>query len=259
MKFSNAALGWLIAIAILILRACCRIRLHNDPRPKLRARSQSYVYSVLHAHQIAAIIDGEPGTGAMVSRSADGELLIPSLRVCGIVPIRGSNRRKNGDKGGLAAIDALVEHIVGGVPGYVAVDGPRGPRNRVHKGIALLSQRTGAAVVNMVAVPTRRWIFTRAWDRFQIPKPFATLNGYFGKPLFPRKGESVEQYRKRIETALSELEQKHDPAEAELAGVATRKRVGLPMSVNVVHLKAGMKQTVSTAGEDGADVVLGRR
>ena len=56
MKFSTAVLGWLIAIAILILRACCRIRLHNDPRPGLRARSQSYAYSVLHAHQIAAVI-----------------------------------------------------------------------------------------------------------------------------------------------------------------------------------------------------------
>jgi lysophospholipid acyltransferase (LPLAT)-like uncharacterized protein len=203
MKFSTAVFGWLIAIAILILRACCRIRIHNDPRPGLRVRPQSYVYSVLHAHQIAALIHGEPGTGAMVSRSADGELLIPSLRVGRIVPIRGSNRRKNGDKGGLAAIDALVKHVAGGAPGYIAVDGPRGPRNRVHKGIAMLSQRTGAAVVNLVAVPTRRWIFTRAWDRFQIPKPFATINGYFGEPLFLGKTKawsSTESESKRRST-----------------------------------------------------------
>ena len=243
-KFSAEVLGRLIAIAILVLRACCRIRLHNDPRPGLRARSQSYAYSVLHAHQISAVIDSEPGTGAMVSRSADGAHLIPSLRVRRIVPIRGSNRRKNGDKGGLAAIDALVEHIAGGAPGYLAVDGPRGPRNRVHKGIAMLSQRTGAAVVNMVAVPTRRWIFTHAWDRFQIPKPFATIDGYFGEPLFPRKDESVEQYRKRIETALNELEQMHDPVEAELAGVATRKRSGLSANADVVPLDDDTQQTV---------------
>lgn len=230
MKFSTAVLGWLIAIAILILRACCRIRLHNDPRPGLRARSQSYVYSVMHAHQIAAVIHGEPGTGAMVSRSADGELLIPGLRICRIIPIRGSNCGTAEDKGGLAAIDALVKHVEGGAPGYLAVDGPNGPRNRVHKGIAALSQRTGAAVVNMVAVPTRRWIFTRAWDRFQVPKPFATIDGYFGEPLFPQEGESVELYRKRIETALNELEQQHDPTEAELARAATRKRSGPPVN-----------------------------
>ncbi|MHB9047313.1 MAG: lysophospholipid acyltransferase family protein, partial [Pirellulales bacterium] len=147
------------------------------------------------------------------------------------------NRRKNGDKGGLAAVDALVKHVAGGAPGYLAVDGPRGPRNRVHKGIAMLSQRTGAAVVNLVAVPSRRWIFTRAWDRFQIPKPFATIHGYFGEPLFPRKGESVEQYRRRIETALNELERKHDPTEAELAGAATREAL---MELARIRIQLGM-------------------
>ena len=113
---------------------------------------------------------------------------------------------------------------MGGAPGYLAVDGPRGPRNRVHKGIAVLSQRTGAAVVNLVAVPTRRWIFTRAWDRFQIPKPFATIHGYFAEPLFYRDGEGVEQYRKRIETSLNDLERQHDPVESELAAAATLRR-----------------------------------
>jgi lysophospholipid acyltransferase (LPLAT)-like uncharacterized protein len=223
---------------VLILRACCRIRLHNDPRPALRAKSQAYTYSVLHCHQIAAVIDSERGTGAMVSRSADGELLIPCLRVRGIVPIRGSNRRKTGDKGGLDAIDALVEHVAAGAPGYLAVDGPNGPRNRVHKGIAVLSQRTGAAVVNMVAVPSRRWIFTRAWDRFQIPKPFATIDGYFGEPIFPREDESVEQYRKRIETALTELEQKHDPAEAGIAAAATERRQSLRKRRSTISRKS---------------------
>jgi len=224
MKHSTSVFGWVIAIAVLLLRTCCRIRLHNDPRPNLRANSQAYVYSVLHSHQIATVIQGETGTGAMVSRSEDGELLIPCLWLRGIVPIRGSNRHKSGDKGGLGAIEALVEHIAGGAPGYLAVDGPRGPRNRVHKGIAVLSQRTGAAVINLVAVPSRRWIFTRAWDRFQIPKPFSMIHGYFSEPLFPREDESVEQYRKRIEISLNDLEREHDPVESQLAAAATLRR-----------------------------------
>lgn len=227
MRLATVVSSWFIAIAVLVLRASCRIRLRNDPRPKMRAASQAYVYSVLHSHQIAAVIDGERGTGAMVSRSDDGELLIPALWLCGIVPIRGSNRRRDGagnNKGGLAAIDALVEHISGGAPGYLAVDGPRGPRNHVHKGVAVLSQRTGAAVLNMVAVPARRWIFARAWDRFQIPKPFTTIHGYFGEPIFPRADEGVEEYRKRIETSLNDLERKHDPIEFALAAAATQCR-----------------------------------
>jgi len=235
MKHSTTVFGCVIAIAVLILRACCRIRLHNDPRANLRARSQAYIYSVMHPHQIATILQGETGTGAMVSRSADGELLIPCLWLRGIVPIRGSNRRKSGDKGGLGAIDALVEHIAGGAPGYLAVDGPNGPSNRAHKGIAVLSRRTGAAVINLVAVPSRRWIFTRAWDRFQIPKPFSTIHGYFGEPIFPRKDETVEEYRKRIEVSLNDLEREHDPIESQLATAATlRRQDGKTVSGTVV-------------------------
>ncbi len=110
---------------------------------------------------------------------------------------------------------ALIEHVRGGAPAYFAVDGPRGPRNRVHNGIARLSQLTGAAVLNIVPVPTRRWILTGSWDRLQIPKPFATINVYFGEPVFPRDQEDLEQYRQRIERSLNDLELKHDLIEAE--------------------------------------------
>ena len=206
--------AWSIAFAVLLLRATCRTRMHDDPCAELRSRSQPYIYSVLHAHQVAAIIGGEPGTGAMVSRSADGGLLVPSLRVRGILPIRGSGRQHGQDKGGRAALTMLIEHVSQGKPAYLAVDGPRGPRNHVQKGIAVLSQRSRAAVLNVVMVPTRRWIFERAWDRFQVPKPFSTIHAYFGAPIFPYDDEHVEKYRLRIETALNALEEAHDPVEA---------------------------------------------
>lgn len=215
--------GWLAAIAIVLLRSSCRIRLHGDRRPELRAQSRNYAYSVLHAHQVAAIIDGERGTGAMVSRSADGGLIIPSLLARGIIPVRGSSGSEGHDKGGTSAFHALVAHVQGGAPAYFAVDGPRGPRNRVHKGIALLSQRTGAAVLNIVPVPSRRWILTGAWDRLQIPKPFATIDVYFGEPLFPREGEDADTFCARIELALNDLELQHDPVEAGISRNKTPK------------------------------------
>jgi lysophospholipid acyltransferase (LPLAT)-like uncharacterized protein len=209
--------AWFAALAIVLLRASCRIRRHGDPRSALRSQACPFAYSLLHAHQVAAIIDGEPGTGAMVSRSADGGIIVPSLRARGIIPVRGSSSRQGADKGGQSAFMALVEHIRGGAPAYLAVDGPRGPRNRVHNGIALLSQLTGAAVLNIVPVPSRRWILTGTWDRLQIPKPFATINVYFGEPVFPRDLENVEDYRQRIEQALNALELEHDLVEAEFS------------------------------------------
>jgi hypothetical protein len=186
------------------------------------------MYSLLHAHQVSAIIDGEPGTGAMVSRSMDGGIIIPSLKARGIIPIRGSSTHRGKDKGGQAAFQALVAHVEAGNPAFLAVDGPRGPRNRVHRGIALMSQKTGAAVLIIVPVPTRRWILTGTWDRLQIPKPFCTINVYFGEPILPQAGESSQLYCERIEASLNALEQTHDRTEAELS---RRKAVASPPSV----------------------------
>ncbi|MEM6330298.1 MAG: DUF374 domain-containing protein [Planctomycetota bacterium] len=206
--------GWVFALAMLTLRATCRVRVGHDPRPALREAGTPYVYSILHAQQAAAAINRERGTAAMVSASADGELLIRGFRAMGIRPVRGSNRSEDGDKGGRAALDAMVAHVRGGRPALIAVDGPRGPRNRARKGIAVLSRRSGAAVLNVVLVPRRRWVLSRAWDRMQIPKPFTTIDAYFAQPLGPAADESVEQYRARIEASLSALERRHDPGEA---------------------------------------------
>lgn len=207
--------GWLAAFYMLLVRWTCSIRWHDDPRPQLRQQERPYSYAVLHSHQIAAVVAGEPGTGAMVSRSADGDLLVPSLRVRGIVPVRGSSSSTGKSKGGAAALERLIEHVRGGAPAYLAVDGPRGPRNRVQLGIASLAKRSGSAVLLVAPIPNRRWILTRTWDRMQVPKPFTRIDGYFDAPLWCEQGESLEDFRQRVEDRLTALEAEHDPFEAE--------------------------------------------
>jgi lysophospholipid acyltransferase (LPLAT)-like uncharacterized protein len=121
---------------------------------------------------------------------------------------------QSNNKGGREALEALVEHVRTGRPAILAVDGPRGPRSHVHKGIASLSRDTGAAVLNVITVPTRRWIMSKTWDRMQIPQPFCRIDAYFAPPLTPAPGESLEEFRRRIEASLKELEQTYDPQEA---------------------------------------------
>jgi lysophospholipid acyltransferase (LPLAT)-like uncharacterized protein len=200
-----------------VLRATCRVRIHADPRPWLRTDRRPYVFSVLHAHQIAAATARERGTAAMVSQSRDGDFVALGLRLAGVKTVRGSSRRNVEDKGGLSALNELAEHVRAGLPALLAVDGPRGPRNRVHKGIAALSQQTGAAVLNAVVIPSRRWIIPRSWDRFQIPKPFCKIDVFVAPPLWPQPDESIEDYRRRIESSLCQLEKEHDPTEVPIA------------------------------------------
>ena len=217
MRVLRSVAAWMAAGLVLLLRATCRQRIFDDPRPALRQQGMPYAYCFLHAHQVATVVVAEAGTGAMVSRSADGDLLVPSLRVTGVVPVRGSGRHGGKDKGGGAALAALVRHSQTGAPVYLAVDGPRGPRNRVHRGIAQIAVEAGAAVLLCIAVPTRRWILRRTWDRFQIPQPFCRIDYYFAPPVLPTDADGPEALRELINERLNALEALRDPGEAAYA------------------------------------------
>jgi len=220
-------LAWIAAAAVLVIRLTCRVRFHDDPRPALRARGISYAYAFLHAHQIATVVVAESGTGAMVSRSTDGELLIPSLRVRGVVAVRGSTALGGEDKGGVGALAALVRHGRGGAPVYLAVDGPRGPRNHVRRGIAQLAVELDAAILVGVALPSRRWILRKTWDRFQIPQPFSTIDVFFDRPTLPGDGIDAEALRSLVSVRLDALEVRHDPIEAGRARHVEERRLAV--------------------------------
>ena len=214
MKLTTWLAGWTLALLFSLLKATCRPRVADDPRPEFRANGTRYIYAVLHAHQLSTLVIGDTNLAAMVSRSADGELIVPMLRMYDVKPIRGSSRRKGRDKGGTKALEQMIEHVASGKPAYIAVDGPNGPRNRIRKGIAQLAINSDALVLPSIAIPSRRWIWRKSWDRLQVPKPFCSIKGVIAEPLSHQEGESVEQFRRRIEQALNALEAAHDPEEA---------------------------------------------
>ena len=206
--------AWIGAVLLSLWRCTCRYRVENDPRPALRAARRPYVYALLHAHQVAAVFFNDEATGAaMVSRSADGDLLVPSLKLRRVRAVRGSTRKAGIDKGGRAALEELTHITASGIPTLLAVDGPRGPRNHVHRGIADLALAAGATILPTLALPSRRWFLARTWDRFQIPQPFSLVRLIFGEPIEPRPGEDAEALRVRVAQALAALEGQHDPEE----------------------------------------------
>ena len=210
--------GWLLAVLVLLWRVSCRAVVRDDPRPALRAEGRPYVYAILHAHQVAAVlINDDPGIAAMVSQSRDGDLLAPSLRVTGVVAIRGSTHKPGRDKGGRHALEQLKAHTRHGLPSLLAVDGPNGPRNHVHRGVVDLARGTDATILPCVIVPSRRWTLRGTWDRFQIPQPFCRLFMTFAPPLDPRAERDDVRLRQSVRAALEGLERRCDPVEAALA------------------------------------------
>ena len=210
--------AWLGAIIFVCIRNTCRLQTHDDPRPGLRGRGQGYIYAILHAHQIAAVLThGEELCGTMVSRSVDGDLIIPICTLNNIRPFRGSSSKKGQDKGGTRALTQLIEFVRSGRPCTMAVDGPRGPRNHVQGGVAKIAEATGAHIVVTCVIPRRRWILRGTWDRMQIPGPFSTFDAWFSEPIGPGSYDDLEMLRARVEDVLTALERSSDPSEATIA------------------------------------------
>ena len=227
MTLLRRLIAWIGALGLVALNLTCRLRSQRDPRPALRAAGTLYVHAILHAHQLAALLNhGERQCGAMISRSTDGELVVPLCKLTRIRPFRGSTRKAGTNKGGRAALREMVDFMrTTRNPCTFTVDGPRGPRNHVQLGVAVTAKETGALVIALCIVPRRRWILSRTWDRLQIPKPFTTFELMFAPPIDPSAFADVEELRSEIEMALNRIERDLDPSEsARITAVAASSR-----------------------------------
>lgn len=202
------------------LRVTCRIHLHHDKRAEVAERGFRYVFGTGHAYQISGLVSADRGTGAMVSRSRDGGMVVPMLKWCGHVPIRGSSG--TGRKGGGPALQALIKHVIAGHSAMLAFDGPRGPRGEVQRGLAMLASKTNSAVFFALGRPSRRLILRKTWDRFQIPLPFSRIDLYFSEPITMNSQETLDQFRNRLQVVWDELELRYDPDEASAASLTNR-------------------------------------
>lgn len=131
----------------------------------------SFAYYGTRVHQLRPC--------AVVSQSKDGEFLARTLNGVGVQTARGSSNR-----GGLRAIaEARKMMRSGDRQGCVfTVDGPKGPRHEVKPGVIYLAHKLGLPIFPMRAMARRPYVFQKAWDRFEIPLPFTTVDLAFGEP-----------------------------------------------------------------------------
>ena len=85
-------------------------------------------------------------------------------------------------------------------------DGPRGPKYHMNKGPIFLASETGTPLY-LVAINYSSYWELKSWDRFQIPKPFATLTLRIGSAIMippDLDEEGIEYYRRLAEDKLNE-------------------------------------------------------
>jgi len=86
-------------------------------------------------------------------------------------------------------------------------DGPRGPVYQVSQGVIFLAQKSGAPIVPIHMEYSSCWRL-KSWDRFVVPRPFATLRAIFGQPIqVPplKSAEPFEAEQLRLQNVMMSL------------------------------------------------------
>ena len=138
-------------------------------------------------------------TKAVVSASRDGQYVTDLISFFGLSSLRGSSSKK-----GAAALRGALEAIHEGWNVAFTPDGPRGPRYEMKPGPVIVASMTGAKIIPMSVNASRYWE-VGSWDKFQIPKPFSTLELVLGDAVSvppDLDAEGLERERLRIQELL---------------------------------------------------------
>lgn len=196
-------MAWVVYALVRLLMASYRFRvvgIDNRERAAAMHAHGSFCLAVWHEHMMASITGHAFQRFAPLSSlSKDGQVAGYILDKLGFRSVRGSSSR-----GGKAARDELVQLTRQGYFTAITVDGPRGPRHQVKAGAIDIARRTGVAIVPLGALANRARIFTKSWDRFQFPLPFAKIVIYYGPPIWiPPETEGEDFVRLQHEVALA--------------------------------------------------------
>jgi len=133
----------------------------------------------------------------IVSGHFDGELAARLMQLFGGGTIRGST-----SKGGASVLRNALKALQKGRDIALTPDGPRGPRHSVADGAAVLAMMKKVPIITMNCNPTSYWSL-KSWDHFCIPKPFCTIEFYFGDPFYVN-GLGLEEAKLLIQKHLLE-------------------------------------------------------
>jgi hypothetical protein len=138
----------------------------------------------------------------LISASRDGDFIANWIERSGYRTIRGSSSRK-----GVIALRQLMDTLAANGNVLFTPDGPRGPVYQVSQGVIFLAQKSGAPIVPIHMEYSSCWRL-KSWDRFVVPRPFATLRAIFGEPITMPPLENAEQFEReqlRLQNAMMSL------------------------------------------------------
>ena len=192
----------LAAAALRVLATTWHYRVHGwESVETARAAGRPIVYVLWHS-RLLPLIHSRRGEGValLISRHRDGGYLAELCERWGYRVVRGSSQR-----GGATGLLGLIRYLRAGTEVGTTPDGPRGPAERLKPGVLVAAQRARALVIAMGARASSAWWF-QSWDRFCIPRPFATVDVMYGVPLEIVDGkDGLRRGIAEVERALNDV------------------------------------------------------
>lgn len=136
----------------------------------------------------------------LVSKSQDGELIARTMELSGIASCRGSSSR-----GAAAGAREMIETVKRGFDVGITPDGPKGPCRRVKPGVIELARSLGIPILPISNALSRKLVFERSWDRFQVPLPFGRAVVRYGKPITVGPDDDFDAKASELRRALDAI------------------------------------------------------
>ncbi len=143
----------------------------------------------------------------LISTHRDGQIIARTVSHFGIDTVAGSSNR-----GGSAAMRAMLRALKDGICVGITPDGPRGPRMRASDGIVQVARLSGATILPCSFAASRRHVLG-SWDRFVVALPFSRGIFIWGRPITVARDAApaeLEQARLAIERELNAITEEAD-------------------------------------------------
>ena len=193
--------GLLVKIAFHIKKYFYDCKVINYPK-----NLNGCLFALWHSRQCGVYgIPEREKLHCLISRSRDGEIIAAAAESLGIKTVRGS-KKKGGTQASLEILDVLKE----GNNVAITIDGPKGPKEVVKKGIVEIAKLSGVPIVPFAWYsPSKGFIKLKTWDDFCFPLFCKKLCLLCGEPIYVDKDaddNAIEKIRKQVEDDLIMLQ-----------------------------------------------------
>jgi len=177
-----------------------RIRItHDDAVRTRRAAKEPIVFSLWHGQMLPLLYaHRDEGVTVLISEHSDGEIIARIATQFGFATIRGSTSR-----GAARALLGLARVVEEGGDLAITPDGPRGPAKSMAPGVGIVARRAKVPVIAAAASASSAWRL-KSWDKFMIPRPFATVHIAYSDAIPVTTADAAAEERLRAAMAMAE-------------------------------------------------------